>query len=124
MQYPLPCPPLGPPPSNASHKKSIALPGPMTTTLVSPALASHNISSTTSAIQACGGGGTSPNSSVKVTRIAKQCFVLRQPNSRGPCWLVMRGTVLFFCLPLVHCSLGWLFCLAIHLKIDFRCSVT
>ena len=60
--------------------KSISLPGPMTTASVSPALASHNISSTTGAIQACGGGGASPNSSVKVTHISKQCFVLRWPN--------------------------------------------
>ena len=52
----------------------------MTTASVSPALASHSISSTTGAIQSCGGGGTSPNSSVKVTHISKQCFVLRWPN--------------------------------------------
>ena len=44
----------------------------MTTASVSPALASHSISSTTGAIQVCGGGGTSPNSSVKVTHISKQ----------------------------------------------------
>ena len=53
----------------------------MTTASVSPALASHSIFSTTGAIQVCGGGGTSPNSSVKVTHISKQCFVLRWPNS-------------------------------------------
>ena len=52
----------------------------MTTASVHQALASCSISSTTGAIQACGGGGTSPNSSVKVTHISKQCFVLRQPN--------------------------------------------
>ena len=52
--------------------KSIALPGPITTASVSPALTSHNISSTTGAVQACEGGGVSPNSSVKVTHISKQ----------------------------------------------------
>ena len=64
--------------------KSIAPPGPMTTASVSPALASCSISSTTGAIQACGGGGMTPNSSFKVTHISKQCFVLRQPN--GSLW--------------------------------------
>ena len=56
----------------------------MTIAPVSPPLASHSISSTTGAVQASGGGGTSPNSSVKVTHISKQCFVLRQPN--GGLW--------------------------------------
>ena len=65
-------------------QKSIALPGPMTTASVSPALASRNISSTTGAVQACEGGGMSPPSSVKVTHISKQCFVLRWPN--GGLW--------------------------------------
>ena len=53
----------------------------MTTASVSPARASCSITFTMGAIQACGGGGMSPNSSVKVTHISKQCFVLRQPNS-------------------------------------------
>ena len=64
--------------------EKIALPGPMTTASVSPALASHSISSTTGAIQAWEGGDTSPYSSVKVTQISKQCFILRQPN--GGLW--------------------------------------
>ena len=98
----------------------------MTTASVSPALASHSISSTTGAVQACSGGGMSPNSSVKVTHISKQCFILRWPNSS--LWTGDHvgeiGGVLFFCLPPVHCPLGWLFHLAIYLRVGFRCFVT
>ena len=61
----------------------------MTTALVSPALASHSISSTTGPIQACGGGGASPNSSVKVTHISRQCFAFTWPD--GGLWT---GTML------------------------------
>ena len=43
--------------------------------------------------------------------------------NRGPCWWVGKGTILFFHLPSVCCLLGWLFHLAIHLKVGFRCFV-
>ena len=55
-----------------------ALPGPVTTASVSPILALHSMSSTRGAIQEWEGGGMAPNSSVKVTHISKQYFVLGQ----------------------------------------------
>ena len=100
----------------------------MTTASVSPALASHSISSTTGAIQACGDGSASPNSSVKVTHISRQCFILRWPNDSlwtGDYVSESWGELsLFLCLPPVCCSMGWLFCLAFCLKVSFRCFVT
>ena len=44
----------------------------MTTASASPALVFHNISSITGVVQACKGGGTSPDSSVNVACIDKQ----------------------------------------------------
>ena len=51
-------------------------PGPVTTALVSPVLASCSISSTRGAIQEWNGGGITPNSFVKVTHMSKQYFIL------------------------------------------------
>ena len=64
-----------------SPKKRTALPGPVTTASVSPVLVSCSISSMRGAIQEWEGGGSAPNSSVKVICISKQCFVLGQLDS-------------------------------------------
>ena len=54
------------------------LPGPVTTALVRPVLTSHSISSTRGAVQEWKGGGTVPHSSVNVTCISRQCFIIGQ----------------------------------------------
>ena len=65
-----------PSPIECLPKKRTALP--VTTALVSPVLTSCRISSMRGAIQEWEGGSTAPNSSVNVTCISRQCFVLGQ----------------------------------------------
>ena len=78
MQHPYPHLQSNPLPLNISHRKELPYLGLSPLLWVSPVLASCSISSTMGAIQEWGGGGTAPNSSVKVICISKQCLKLGQ----------------------------------------------